>query len=60
MKIHPIVRTSVQTASVGFAALASLACFIGDPEPTPEKCERIAELTEEGIEVLRRLLDKVP
>lgn len=33
---------------------------IGDPEPTPEKCERIAELTEEGIEVLRRLLDKVP
>jgi hypothetical protein len=31
---------------------------IADPEPTPDKCERIAELTEEGIAVLRRLLGK--
>ena len=29
---------------------------IADPEPTPEKCERIAELTEEGIAIIRRLL----
>jgi hypothetical protein len=29
---------------------------VADPEPTPEKCDRIAELTEEGIAVLRRLL----
>lgn len=33
MKIHPFVRTSVQAASVGFAALASLACFVADPDP---------------------------
>jgi hypothetical protein len=29
---------------------------IADPEPTPEKCEAIADLTDDGIAVLRRLL----
>lgn len=32
------------------------ADVIGDPEPTPEKCEKIAELTEDGVAILRRLL----